>query len=271
MTERFDIGDMELPDDLRALDEELSSITYEERASFGPELRAELASAWAEEAPRWRFAIRRHLAAAALAGLLEAGSTRWVWFGLALASGVWHIALRKGAGSGKLAAGLTAIASLAAPILGALLSSESGYGLAVTGAVSSSLLLGAVSVTMILGHWYLVDTSLSIAPLRDGARWVSIAIVARWAAVLFALGYGGWEVLRVNRVADFILSTNGLFFMFRALMGLVAPLLLSVLIWQTVKMRSTQSATGLLYVALILVLFGELVSQFLLVRTGFPL
>ncbi len=59
--------------------------------------------------------------------------------------------------------------------------------------------------------------------------------------------------------------------MFRSLMGLAAPLMLSVLIWQTVKMRSTQSATGLLYVALILVLFGELVSQFLLVRTGYPL
>ncbi len=217
-----------------------------------------------------RFCTASAAGAAALAGLLESGSVRWVWFGLALASGAWHVALRTGA-RGKLAAGLSAIASLAAPILGALLSSESGYGLAVTGAVSSSLLLGAVSVTMILGHWYLVDTSLSIAPLRDGARWVSIAVAARWAAVLFALGYGGWEVLRVNRVADFILSTNGLFFMFRALMGLVAPLLLSVLIWQTVKMRSTQSATGLLYVALILVLFGELVSQFLLVRTGFPL
>lgn len=220
-----------------------------------------------------RFCTASAASASALAGLLEAGSARWVWFGLALASGAWHVALRKG-GREKLAAGLTAIAAFAAPILGTLLSSESGgsgYGLAVAGAVSSSLLLGAVTVTMILGHWYLVDTRLSIAPLRDGALLVSIAVVLRWAAVLFALGYGGWEVLRVSRAADFILSTNGLFFMFRSLMGLAAPLLLSVLIWQTVKMRSTQSATGLLYVALILVLFGELVSQFLLVRTGFPL
>ena len=215
--------------------------------------------------------------AAALAGFLDAGSTRWVWFGLALASGVWHIALRKGAGSGRLAAGLAALASVGAPILAALLtfnngnSGVSGGGLAMAGAMSSSLLLGTVTVTMILGHWYLVDTSLSIAPLRDAALWFSIAVVLRWAAVLSVLGYGGWEVLRVSRAADFIFSTNGLFFLFRSLMGLAAPLLLSVLIWQTVKMRSTQSATGLLYVALILVLFGELVSQFLLVRTGYPL
>lgn len=217
-----------------------------------------------------RFCTASAAGAAALAGLVESGPTRWVWFALALASGAWYVALRKGFG-GKLAAALAAIASLVTTVLGAFLASENGVGLAVAGAVSSSLLLGAVSVTMILGHWYLVDTSLSIAPLRDGARFVSIAVVARWAAVLFTLSYGGWEVLRVNRAADFILSTNGLFFMFRTLMGLVAPLLLSVLIWQTVKMRSTQSATGLLYVALILVLFGELVSQFLLVGTGFPL
>jgi len=221
-----------------------------------------------------RFCTASAAGAAALAGLLDASSTRWVWFGLALASGVWHIALRKGADTAKLAAGLAAIASVGALILATLLlskSGESGEGLAVAGAMSSSLLLGAVTVTMLLGHWYLVDTSLSIAPLRDGALWFSIAVGLRWAAVLFALGDGGWEVLRVRRAADLILSTNGLFFMFRSLMGLAAPLLLSVLIWQTVKMRSTQSATGLLYVALILVLFGELVSQFLLVRTGYPL
>ena len=221
-----------------------------------------------------RFCTASATGAAALAGFLDASSTRWVWFGLALASGIWHIALRKGAGSGKLAAGLAALASVGAPIFAALLSTvsrESGEGLAVAGAMSSSLLLGAVTVTLLLGHWYLIDTSLSIAPLRDGALWFSIAVALRWAVVLSALGYGGWEVLRVSRAADLIFSDNGLFFMFRTLMGLAAPLLLSVLIWQTVKMRSTQSATGLLYVALILVLFGELVSQFLLVRTGYPL
>ena len=36
--------DLELPDDLKALEKELSSIRYEERPSFGPELEAELAS-----------------------------------------------------------------------------------------------------------------------------------------------------------------------------------------------------------------------------------
>lgn len=205
------------------------------------------------------------------AGLFESGAAQWIWFGFALVSATWYFALRRGGGRGKLAPAVAALAAATAPILHSLLSSETSHGLAVAGAISSSLLLGAVTVTMVLGHWYLVDTSLSIAPLKDGARWFSIAVALRWLCVLVVLAFGGWEVLRITRAADLILSTNGMFFLFRSLMGLAAPLMLSVLIWQTVKMRSTQSATGLLYVAMILILFGELVSQFLLVRTGFPL
>ena len=63
-----------LPEELRALDEELSSIRYEERPSFGPELRAELARAWALEGGQRRASSRRHLAAAVVAALLVGGA-----------------------------------------------------------------------------------------------------------------------------------------------------------------------------------------------------
>ncbi len=74
MTDLFDFPDGNLPDDLKSLDAELSSIRYEERASFVPELRAELARAWAEEPVRQRSARRRHIAAAALIALLLGGA-----------------------------------------------------------------------------------------------------------------------------------------------------------------------------------------------------
>jgi protein TonB len=71
MSDTHPIGGIDLPDDLKSLDEELSSIRYEERASFQPELRAELARVWAEEGRRRpKSAVRQHLAAAILAGLL---------------------------------------------------------------------------------------------------------------------------------------------------------------------------------------------------------
>jgi hypothetical protein len=64
---------------------------------------------------------------------------------------------------------------------------------------------------------------------------------------------------------------HGAIFWARVITGLIGPLILAFLIWRTVKMRSTQSATGLLYVAVILVLFGELISKYLLTIVFIPL
>jgi len=71
MTDRYQDEELPLPPELAELDAELSSIRYEERPSFGPELEAELARQW----PR----IRQHrarrapkLAAAAVLALLLA-------------------------------------------------------------------------------------------------------------------------------------------------------------------------------------------------------
>jgi hypothetical protein len=195
---------------------------------------------------------------------------RLAFAGLSLVAFVWYVTLARGKNRRPIAL-LAAIAAMLVLVLTAGAGASTAAWIAILSSLSAALLLGAVAVTMILGHWYLVDTSLSIAPLRDGAFWVSLAVLARFLAVAAALVFGGWEILRIGRAADIIFSTNGLFFLFRTLMGLGAPLVLAGLIWQTVKIRSTQSATGLLYVLLILVLFGELISSFLRVATGHPL
>lgn len=72
---RSNHDEADLPADLRALDEELSSIRYEERPSFGPELRAELARQWAKQPRQRPVALRRHLVAATLAALLVGGAS----------------------------------------------------------------------------------------------------------------------------------------------------------------------------------------------------
>ena len=48
----------------------------------------------------------------------------------------------------------------------------------------------------------------------------------------------------------------------------VGPLALGWMAWETAKIRSTQSATGILYVVVILCFLGELTSQLLLGKTG---
>lgn len=217
-----------------------------------------------------RFCTAASALTAVLAAILDDSALRPAWWLIALAAGAWYT-LIKWRSPGRAVAVVAALVGLGVPVGFAMGAATTGGGLAAASSASSSLLLGAVTITMILGHWYLVDTSLSIAPLRSGARWLWAGVALRFGAVALVLAYGGFEVLHVRRLADIIFSTSGLFFFFRSIMGLAAPLLLTGLIWQTVKIRSTQSATGLLYVALILVLFGELVSQFLLVTTGYPL
>ena len=44
-------------------------------------------------------------------------------------------------------------------------------------------------------------------------------------------------------------------------MGFGGTALATYLTWKTVEIRSTQSATGILYIALALVLFGELAAM----------
>ena len=46
---------------------------------------------------------------------------------------------------------------------------------------------------------------------------------------------------------------------------------LAVMTWQTLKIPNTQSATGILYVAVIGVFIGELTSQLLSAHASFPL
>lgn len=164
-----------------------------------------------------------------------------------------------------------AAAALGLGVIGAAAPALAGpFGAAATGLAANlvafapgALLLGAVSVTMVLGHWYLVDTSLSIAPLATGARLYLGSAALRILVSAAALLAGGAAQLRIYAPEDLIYSTTALFFSFRALTGLLAPLVLAVLVRSTVRIRSTQSATGLLYVALILVLFGELTAVFL--------
>ena len=135
------------------------------------------------------------------------------------------------------------------------------------GALLGALLFGSVLLTMNLGHWYLVSRSLPTRLLFGaasgyaalaGARAIFLGLVA-----IVVPNPAGWDALTS-------LDRDLLFFLFRILWGIVGPVALSYYVFQTSKMRSNQAATGLLYVALIFVLVGELLATYLTVATRFP-
>jgi protein NrfD len=146
---------------------------------------------------------------------------------------------------------------------------EAGGAWTVVGAAAGGLLFGAVLVIMNLGHWYLVSRSLPFRLLARGAALFGGLVLFRTAYLGVALGFAarsGSDGLH----ALLSLESDALFFLFRVLWGIVGPLALSYFIWRTAEMKSNQAATGLLYVALVFVLIGELLSSYLTVATGFP-
>jgi len=165
--------------------------------------------------------------------------------------------------AGSLVAGLGAI------VLGAPAAQR---GLIAATDLTSVLLIGAAAGAMILGHWYLVVIDLPILALRRLTLLLVVALVLRSLVVGFALVgplHAGLEDARA--VAAGLWSQDGVFVWMRVLFGIVGPFSLIWFIWKTVEVRSTQSATGILYVQLFLVLSGELLSKYLRIAAGLPL
>ena len=167
---------------------------------------------------------------------------------------------------------LLAASLLAGGALVVLAAPPAGRLLVIFTDVTSILLLGAATSAMVLGHWYLVVLDLPITALRRLTALLAASLILRAAAVGLGLAgpvHAGLEDARA--VATGLWSPDGVFVWMRLLFGLAGPLSLLWFVWKTVEIRSTQSATGILYVQLFLVLSGELLAKYLRVAAGFPL
>jgi hypothetical protein len=146
------------------------------------------------------------------------------------------------------------------------------HSVLVVNHLAATGLLGSVMLTMVFGHWYLVVPKLSLDPLRLLVKVYMGAIVVRVVTIILSL-----VVLELqpevswSTVALELFVRQGLFFWPRVIFGVVLPIVLGLMIWSTVEIRHTQAATGLLYVAVVTLLFGEFFSKFLLWSVSVPL
>ena len=134
-------------------------------------------------------------------------------------------------------------------------------GLEVAGRWASSLLMGSTLTAMLLGHYYLTAPAMSIDPLKRVVLCMGIACIVRGALALIAMS----EWLTGSRTYG---ALTLLFLVVRFGVGLLGPAVATWMTWQTVRIRSTQSATGILYIAMTLVLFGELTALVLFHDSG---
>lgn len=133
---------------------------------------------------------------------------------------------------------------------------------------TGGILLGFVTTAMLLGHWYLNTPTMKLEPLRRLLLCLGGAIVIR----MIVSGSGAWlqATTHLETAATMPASTWSLFLILRWSAGLISVAGLTWLTWQTLKIPNTQSATGILYAAVILTLIGELTSQLLSAESTFP-
>ena len=144
-----------------------------------------------------------------------------------------------------------------------------GFPAALIALIGGTLALGAVSVSMVWGHWYLTEGKLPAWPLRDldiillGALGFQVLVLAINLVVPVR------ETPAPSNAVDVGIFGNPALYL-RIGVGLVFPIVLGVLSYKTTQMKAMQSATGLLYIAMGAVFVGEVLAKGLMFLTGRP-
>jgi hypothetical protein len=127
--------------------------------------------------------------------------------------------------------------------------------------VLAALALGAVNAGMLLGHWYLVTPRLSPAPLRR-MMWLLLgALTLQAVAFTLALAFVGSDPL-----------AGGLAWLawLRLGVGILLPIVATLLALAATRAASLQASTGLLYIGLALVMAGSIAGASITYLTGVP-
>jgi hypothetical protein len=129
--------------------------------------------------------------------------------------------------------------------------------------LTSAFLLGTCMTSMLLGHSYLISPTMSLTPLMRLLTALVLALGLR--AAVAGLGLLSWTRAPSPGSLEDI---SVLWLPVRWVVGLALPSAMAMMARASAKIRSTQSATGILYVAVILCFLGELTSLSLFQKTG---
>jgi hypothetical protein len=185
----------------------------------------------------------------------------WVLFALLFASILLNLALIHF--PLPIGRGLAAPAFLAGIFLAAHLLSRGRISVLTTAGVSA--MCGVVLMDMLLGHAYLTASKMTIRPFVH--LHISLALITAFR-LLCAIGLT--MILLPRNPIEFFWDRYGILILTRWLVGLAVPAVFIYMAWDCIRRRATQSATGILYVAGVLIFIGELVALYLLRETALP-
>jgi hypothetical protein len=142
------------------------------------------------------------------------------------------------------------------------------YALAVVGLLSGAVLLGAVTNGMLLGHWYLNQPGLKPWAL---ARLTNLSLIGTVASGVAGAAGAALLTSASTEGAAFGLGAGeqlapAFFFIWLLLLGFTG-----VVVWMAhrcTRIRSIQSATGLMYVAILTAGVAEFLVRYLMVNAA---
>lgn len=136
--------------------------------------------------------------------------------------------------------------------------------------VLAAWLTGGSLMSMLLGHAYLTSgAEMTQQPFLRLVRLLLAGLVVRLAVTL-AGGLAPWWTARASGAGDSPATMTVLLITARLLMGFLVPLVMTWMTLECVRIRSNQSATGILYVSSTMILVGEILGLTLLFEFGLP-
>jgi hypothetical protein len=124
--------------------------------------------------------------------------------------------------------------------------------------LTSAAVLGTATTALLMGHSYLLAPTMALTPLQRLLTALFVSLLVRLGVA--AAGLWSWTTL--HSLAN-LEDETVLWLPVRWGIGFAGPLILAWMARATAKMRSTQSATGILYVVVVLCFLGELTSLLL--------
>jgi len=169
------------------------------------------------------------------------------------------------AGGVAVAVGLAGLGLLAYQVSGPTW----GFAGPLLSVLAGALALGLVSEAMVLGHWYLVQPKLPGRPLQELTFLLVAVLAVQGALLVLNAAVPAREVPESTAVLAGSLASNPAFWL-RVGVGLLFPLALAAMAWQSSREQAMMSATGLLYIAVGAVFAGEVLARGLLFVTAAP-
>jgi len=138
--------------------------------------------------------------------------------------------------------------------------------------ILGGLILCASIFAMNLGHWYLNVHGLPMIHLKRATyvlgAFLTLRLLIDICQFIFSpIIYGG----DIMSLYSFLFHLDGFFLIIAIFFGTLFPLISLYFVNETLRLKNTQSATGILYVVLCAVLIGDLVYKYYFIKFGIAL